>query len=50
MVAAVSAVSSASGATQYYEGDGHYAKHAPEHQKGCFWQGTGADFITCWCL
>ena len=29
MVAAVSAVSSAPGATQYYERDGHYAKHAP---------------------
>ena len=34
MVATVSAVSSASGATRYYERDDYYAKHNPEYQRG----------------
>ena len=43
MVAMVSAVSSASGATRYYEKDGYYANDGPEHKKGSFWHDKGAE-------
>jgi conjugative relaxase-like TrwC/TraI family protein len=43
MVATVSTVSSASGATRYYEKDGYYAKHDPEHKRGSFWHGKAAE-------
>ena len=43
MVATVSAVSSASGATRYYERDGYYANDDPEHKKGSFWHGKAAE-------
>ena len=43
MVAMVSAVSSASGATRYYEKDGYYANDDPEHKKGSFWHGKAAE-------
>ena len=43
MVAAVNAVSSASGTTRYYERDDYYAKHNPEHQRGSFWHDKAAD-------
>ena len=39
----VSAVSSASGATRYYERDGYYANDDPEHRKGSFWHGKAAE-------
>ena len=54
MVATVSAVSSASGATRYYERDGYYANDDPEHKKGSFWHGKvaegGGDFTYIPCL
>ena len=43
MVATVSAVASASGATRYYEKDGYYAKDDPEHKKGSFWYGKASE-------
>ena len=43
MVATLSAVASASGATRYYEKDGYYAKDDPEHKKGSFWYGKASE-------
>ena len=43
MVATLSAVASASGATRYYEKDGYYANDDPEHKKGSSWHGKAAE-------
>ncbi len=42
MVASIGAVASPSQGANYYERDGYYAKHSPEHRAASTWAGRGA--------